>query len=217
MATLSNDYSQLPYLSPTQQGLLLAALSSNKRSTPDPASSSSQSLTGPQKSLQSTTASKHQQAVTETIDPTMFNSSLSGSVNVRNSLNATSYPGFVTDLDFGFADNGNDFTDDFGDFANDFDADGEVGEKRKNSDASDEEELGNKRREGGDDKTTKKAGRKPLTSEPTTVRWFDFAVAATVANKHGAEAKGAKQSRAKGVSRTKGEASQGPGAKGGRS
>lgn len=46
----------------------------------------------------------------------------------------------------------------------------EAGDKRKSPDGGDDEEAegGAKRREG-DDKTAKKPGRKPLTSEPTTV------------------------------------------------
>lgn len=46
-------------------------------------------------------------------------------------------------------------------------------EKRKNSDldAGSEEEIGgDHKRKEGDDKQAKKPGRKPLTSEPTTVR-----------------------------------------------
>lgn len=46
--------------------------------------------------------------------------------------------------------------------------DGESAEKRKNPGDDDEEEASGKRREG-DDKQAKKPGRKPLTSEPTTV------------------------------------------------
>lgn len=48
---------------------------------------------------------------------------------------------------------------------------GESNEKRKSpdEDGDEDEEGGGKRREG-DDKQAKKPGRKPLTSEPTTVR-----------------------------------------------
>lgn len=42
-------------------------------------------------------------------------------------------------------------------------------EKRKSVDGKDDDEGGGKRREG-EDKTAKKPGRKPLTSEPTSVR-----------------------------------------------
>ena len=44
----------------------------------------------------------------------------------------------------------------------------EQGDKRKSPDDGDDEDGGGKRREG-DDKTGKKPGRKPLTSEPTSV------------------------------------------------
>ena len=48
------------------------------------------------------------------------------------------------------------------------DEDAEQGDKRKSPGSGDEEDGGGKRREG-DDKTGKKPGRKPLTSEPTSV------------------------------------------------
>lgn len=44
----------------------------------------------------------------------------------------------------------------------------ELGDKRKSPEDAEEEDGGGKRREG-EDKTGKKPGRKPLTSEPTTV------------------------------------------------
>lgn len=45
---------------------------------------------------------------------------------------------------------------------------GDLHEKRKSFDGNDDDEGGGKRREG-EDKSGKKPGRKPLTSEPTTV------------------------------------------------
>lgn len=48
------------------------------------------------------------------------------------------------------------------------DGDADNHEKRSHPDDEDEEEGGGKRREG-DDKSSKKPGRKPLTSEPTSV------------------------------------------------
>ena len=42
-------------------------------------------------------------------------------------------------------------------------------DKRKSIDGQDEDEQGDAKRREGDDKTAKKPGRKPLTSEPTTV------------------------------------------------
>ena len=56
-----------------------------------------------------------------------------------------------------------------GDSPDDLDhEDNEPGDKRKNPEDADEEDGGGKRREG-EDKTSKKPGRKPLTSEPTSV------------------------------------------------
>lgn len=46
---------------------------------------------------------------------------------------------------------------------------GELHDKRKNPDDEKDEEGGGGKRREGDDKSSKKPGRKPLTSEPTTV------------------------------------------------
>jgi AP-1-like factor len=48
------------------------------------------------------------------------------------------------------------------------DGDADTHDKRSHPDEGDEEDGGGKRREG-DEKTSKKPGRKPLTSEPTSV------------------------------------------------
>lgn len=66
---------------------------------------------------------------------------------------------------------------DFGDETFDFDEDsrmigdipGELHEKRKSMDGKDDDDEGGGKRREGDDKTAKKPGRKPLTSEPTSV------------------------------------------------
>lgn len=67
---------------------------------------------------------------------------------------------------------------DFGDDTFDFDDDsrmigdlpGDLHDKRKSVDGKDDDdEGGGKRREGEDKTTAKKPGRKPLTSEPTSV------------------------------------------------
>lgn len=42
-------------------------------------------------------------------------------------------------------------------------------DKRKSIDGADEDDMGGRKRREGEDKTAKKPGRKPLTSEPTTV------------------------------------------------
>ena len=81
------------------------------------------------------------------------------------------------DYDYDFdGDAGFDY--DFGNDANDLmigklpgsssDGDAEAHDKRSHPDDEDDEEGGGKRRES-DDKLSKKPGRKPLTSEPTSV------------------------------------------------
>jgi AP-1-like transcription factor len=46
---------------------------------------------------------------------------------------------------------------------------GDLHDKRKSIDGDDNEDEGDRKRREGDDKTAKKPGRKPLTSEPTSV------------------------------------------------
>lgn len=46
---------------------------------------------------------------------------------------------------------------------------GDLHEKRKSMDGKDDDDEGGGKRREGDDKTAKKPGRKPLTSEPTSV------------------------------------------------
>lgn len=66
---------------------------------------------------------------------------------------------------------------DFGDESFDFDENarmigdipGELHDKRKSIDGKDDDDEGGGKRREGEDKTAKKPGRKPLTSEPTSV------------------------------------------------
>ena len=144
-------------LSPHQQSLLFAALNSNKTSILDD------------------TASKT--AVDAlTMAPMSFDDSPLQQAPGSGPLNGFDDSPFI-DYDYDFdADAGFDY-----DFANDpnglmigklpgtsSDGDAETHDKRSHPDDEDDEEGGGKRRES-DDKTSKKPGRKPLTSEPTSV------------------------------------------------
>lgn len=152
MGDYGQRYQQGLYLSPNQQDLLLAALSSNN----------------PNQKGQS--GSPHIKA------------SQSPDQTSSNGLSASPSGGFDNTHanNFGFGDDGSPFLDfppdlDF-DFHGSADLIGElpgstvydIGEKRKSLDGKSDiegEETGKKRRES----EAKKPGRKPLTSEPTTV------------------------------------------------
>jgi AP-1-like factor len=162
----SNDFQNgAPfYLDATQQDLLLAALASNNQDPNDIFS------TAPNNKHNNNSQFHYP---TDHVDPTFFTSpQQSTPANAFGSLGVEESP-FVDYLD--------------GDTSFDFDKADDAGlmigalpgdtpteeshEKRKSPDDDDdeEEEGGGKRREG-EDKQAKKPGRKPLTSEPTTVR-----------------------------------------------
>jgi AP-1-like factor len=145
-------------LSPHQQDLLLAALNSNKPSHTD---------------IQRQTAARDTSAVA----PMSLNESPLGQAPDSGNLDGLDDSPFI-DYDYDFdADAGFDF-----DYANisqgqmigklpgsSSDGDVDTHDKRGHpDDEGNDEEGGGKRREG-DDRSSKKPGRKPLTSEPTSV------------------------------------------------
>jgi AP-1-like factor len=180
-------------LSPHQQDLLFAALNSNK-----PSSIGENGLR---------------------LSP---NSAAMGSIGFTDSpLQQTPGSGVLNGLDESpFVDYDYDFDADGSfeyDYANDpqglmigrmpgssSDGDAENHDKRGHPDDENDEDGGGKRREG-DDKSSKKPGRKPLTSEPTSVSIqlssFDYALLTSP------ETQGTKSGSATGVPRAQREAS----------
>jgi len=137
---MAQESSQL-YLSPGQQDLLMAALSSNQ--------------SPPSKTINSKSGSQSD----------MFNPQ-TGSLD--STADDSSYLGF----DFeGDGEEGLEF-DANGDLIDD-EADDHtergLHDKRKSFDEQEEDDEGGGKRREGDDKSSKKPGRKPLTSEPTSV------------------------------------------------
>jgi AP-1-like factor len=163
-----SNYDPSLYLNSNEQDLLLTALSSNKpqhnqaatlvagtNSTPKKAGTNNSHQTPEQimpgsNSLQDI-GFDNSPFLDYELDESNFDWDLNG--QMIGGLPGTSSNG----------SNGND--DDADDSAS---PDGESGDKRKSPDDQNEEDGGGKRREG-DDKNNKKPGRKPLTSEPTTV------------------------------------------------
>lgn len=160
------DQSQL-YLSPTQQDLLMAALKSNQTSPPARQSS--------KKAM--TTANPHQRNGSASLA-----NALSGQTDLfgspAQSANGSGQFEFGTDespyLDFDLdaeGEAGFNFDDEgqmIGEIPGDNSGNDEHHKRKSIPDDEDDDEGGGKRREG-DDKSSKKPGRKPLTSEPTSV------------------------------------------------
>ena len=143
-----------PYLSSNQQDLLLAALASHR---PNPNNST-------------TRRPQPDKMRSADMNGTMFTPDVSASATLDNfELDKTPYMGYLD------GDTSLDNLDDselIGAYPDESFANGH--EKRKNSDLdidTDDETSGDHKRKEGDDKQAKKPGRKPLTSEPTTVRF----------------------------------------------
>lgn len=176
--TNNNQFNSHLYLSPNQQDLLMAALNSNN---PNGRSAKSSSFPGGQ-SAKPETGAQQQQFPLDGLDPTFFPQDGAGADFNNFNLEESPYLDLL-DGDGTFEFDPNDTGDLLigslpGDQARSSkspsqpaDGDIETGDKRKSpgDDNEDEVEGGGKRREG-EDKTAKKPGRKPLTSEPTTKR-----------------------------------------------
>ncbi|KAL3453140.1 transcription factor PAP1-domain-containing protein [Aspergillus insuetus] len=161
MADFNTMYQHGLYLSPGEQDLLLAALSSNNPN-------SKQQQYNTQKSNSATTVNNTPGQASSG----SFNASpaFDGSNSQFGNFNYDESPflDFNPDVEWDFQGS----EDLIGDLPGGAQSDEhEVGDKRKESEDSTEEVTGKKRRESddkGDDKTAKKPGRKPLTSEPTS-------------------------------------------------
>lgn len=150
---------QWPVLGPEERKLLLAALNSNKASGKTTASS-------PPSKVPDTTAS---------VNPAALDASLPHTSNGLDFDDPT-FPTFaVTDNSFDVGFDPDDSLNDLSDFSPpEADGDNDFGEKRKSP--GDDEDHGDLKRRDSDEKQVKKPGRKPLTSEPTTVSTLQLAL-----------------------------------------
>lgn len=176
MADFDSMYGQGLYLSPQQQDLLMAALASNNRS--NVGNNGQSGLRTPSKSKSNSTSHMDQSpplSHSQNFDFTSSNylespiQDIPGSGTLGAGSDESPFLEFDPDGDFDFSGQ---LIGDLPDFADQGD-ENEFREKRKSIDGdSDEMENGKKRREsdGDRDKSAKKPGRKPLTSEPTSVR-----------------------------------------------
>lgn len=151
MSDYDNLYQAGMYLSPGQQDLLLAALSSNN---PNQKNANHTPQIKADHSPDQSSSNPHSAPPSGGFDDSQFNGLDFGE-------NESPFLDFNPEVDFEFPGSGNLIGDLPG-------GEYEIGEKRKSIDGKSEveEETGKKRR----DSEAKKPGRKPLTSEPTTKR-----------------------------------------------
>ena len=166
------------YLSPKEQDLLLTALNSNKsglannnRSYP-PMSTNAVKPSGPRStsnSLQFLQSGRNSLDNHDVYASPVQKTPGSGVVGVDES------PFLDYDLDDGNFDwdiSNDQMIGSLPGTSLDDDEEADLHDKRKMSDDDAEDVDGGGKRREGDDKTSKKPGRKPLTSEPTSVSWI---------------------------------------------
>ncbi|KAL1964733.1 hypothetical protein VTN77DRAFT_6600 [Rasamsonia byssochlamydoides] len=190
MADYNSLYHQPLYLSPEQQDLLLAALSSNnppqKQGTNNPSIGSHLNTESSHSTTNNNSPSQPQSNSFDPSSSTYFESPIQdapGSGHLTFGSDESPFLDFDPEVDFDFQ--ADQLIGDIPEFSVPTE-EHESGEKRKNVEGKDEEtETGKKRRESeekdkegdkdkdkdkGEGKTAKKPGRKPLTSEPTSKR-----------------------------------------------
>ncbi|GAD97460.1 conserved hypothetical protein [Paecilomyces variotii No. 5] len=167
MADYNSLYQQNLYLSPDQQDLLLAALHSNNKSQ-------KQNKNAPTNGVQpkrepDTTSPQQGQSNKFSMPPSLFESPGQDTIGSGQlGFEESPFLDFDPDVDFDFQGADQLIGDLPGSLSPE---DQDHREKRKSMDGKSEpEEGGKKRRESSDDKSAKKPGRKPLTSEPTSKR-----------------------------------------------
>ncbi|RHZ43831.1 putative bZIP transcription factor AP-1/Yap1 [Aspergillus thermomutatus] len=161
MADYNTLYQQGLYLSPDQQDLLLAALSSS-----NPTQKQQTVTQKPEANQNLNHTPGHASSGSLSVSPP---SGLDGSVNQSTTFGYEDSPFLDLNPDFDLDFLGNESL--IGDLPPSLTEEYEPGDKRKDIDGqeNEKEEPGKKRRES-DEKAAKKPGRKPLTSEPTSKR-----------------------------------------------
>ncbi|KAL1955712.1 hypothetical protein VTO42DRAFT_8184 [Malbranchea cinnamomea] len=176
MSHYDNLYQSGLYLSPEQQDLLYAALSSSNRFAKGPQDDHAtinplnSNLHPPQQRQQQQQQQQHgvKQENGTSSNGNVFDSPSEegiGSAKLGFGTDESPFLDFNLDADFDF--NATDAL--IGELPGDPPADSESREKRKSIDGKQTEDNGKKRKEN-EEKTPKKPGRKPLTSEPTSKR-----------------------------------------------
>lgn len=171
--TSGSQFTPPSYLSPDQQGLLLAALQTNngnRRGTPN-------GFQNGQFGNGGNFAMNGHFDANGMVDPLMY-ASASGAMSMSNfdsidgTLNDSPFMDFLdnndANLDFDVNDSNSQMIGDLPDDSIDDDAD--IHDKRKTPDDGKDDDDEDPKRHEPDEKVAKKPGRKPLTTEPTSVR-----------------------------------------------
>jgi AP-1-like factor len=169
--TSGNQFTPPPYLSPDQQDLLVAALQSN-----DPNRKNTTAALQNRQFVGNSNFTMTNQFDTVGLDPLMFTPGATGMSmgtfdTVDGTLNDTQFLDFLDNndaqLDFDIEEVNDEPRQDSGE------AEGDIHDKRKTpEDGKDDDENDDPKRHEPDEKVAKKPGRKPLTTEPTTVCSF---------------------------------------------
>jgi AP-1-like transcription factor len=159
------------HLSPNQQDLLVAALASNQPSSLERPSANSAAMSAPEKEMDNNDSTRQNGYQNSTDDYFNTSAQTTRPPGQFPMIDDSPYHGFDLDADgddqLEFDSNGQ-LIDDFAGDTSQGDS-GDHHEKRKSfDDKEDDEEGGGKRRES-EGAVGKKAGRKPLTAEPTSV------------------------------------------------
>lgn len=170
MALSTNQTSHYPHLSQDQQNLLVAALSSNKRTSHrDRFADSQDTYSSSTRSLDAAAG-----AAEDIFDSSLYsNYDSSELLGLDDPSSETIHldPDMLPQIHGPLSGSSHSHSDD----------DLEAVEKRK-SPTDDEDDTAEHKRHESDDKTLKKPGRKPVTSEPTTVRDTFLALRALITN-----------------------------------
>ncbi|MBE7179774.1 MAG: hypothetical protein INR71_00955 [Terriglobus roseus] len=202
----NQQFNSHSFLDEQQQNLLLAALSSNMNGNKLQQNSFSSSTPD--------LSSLNNQQFSNGIDPSFFASPQqhSGALSTFDTFNVDESPylDFVDgdpNFDFGDVDGGDDMIGPLPDGDSP-----DLHDKRKSPEDDDDDDTpteNDPKRQEGEDKVAKKPGRKPLTSEPTSVslalpQWSIFTCSQDI------ETQGPESGSTTCIQRAKGEASQGP-------
>ena len=167
-------------LTPSQEGLLRTALSSNNPKSFSSKSSATHSAPAPSSDPRRDMNAAMANGVNTNTSP-IQQTPVSGNLS-----NFDESPSFLDyDLEDGNFDWDNSGDQLFGDLpGTEFNDDHEHHDKRKASPHEDEDEEGSSKRREGDEKGANKPGRKPLTGEPTTVWPHPFKICQTNTDIH---------------------------------
>ena len=190
-STFDSNFDPNLYLSPNEQELLLTALTSNSPVPKISNRSHPSAMMGPIRSSTARSNSNPKQNQLTGKNPSKTIDVYASPV--QQTPGSASFGGLGFDespfLDYDLDDGNFDWDTNErmigslpGTSQNEDEEDNELHEKRKNPDDDQDDEEGGRKRRESDDRSSKKPGRKPLTSEPTSVSCHSDRVAGAIAD-----------------------------------